>query len=105
MQSIALSTIPGVKAFARAGSLAAWALLALLLVTLSAFTAHRMALKAAQQDLIQEVEHRLDMIATGLDGRLARFDYLPALLEMTPAVLRCWRRLRTPRCASRSTAT
>jgi len=87
MQSIALSTIPGARAFARAGSLAAWALLALLLVTLSAFTAHRMALEAAQQDLMQEVEHRLELIATGLDGRLARFDFLPSLLEMTPAVL------------------
>jgi two-component system C4-dicarboxylate transport sensor histidine kinase DctB len=36
--------------------------------------------------LREAAEHRLDMLATGLDADLARFDYLPALLEMTPVV-------------------
>lgn len=32
--------------------------------------------------------HRLDVVAAGLDGELARFDYLPSLLEMNPSIAR-----------------
>jgi len=43
-------------------------------------------MQAGLARLREAAEHRLDMLATGLDADLARFDYLPALLEMTPIV-------------------
>src|SRR5688500_12228931 len=88
MRSTAPSTIPGAKALTSARAFAAWALLALLLVTSSAFMTHRMALSAGRQALTLEAGPRLDLIATGLDGQLARFDFLPSLLEVTPSVLK-----------------
>ncbi len=59
---------------------------ALALVALAAFVGQRIALQAGLARLSEAAEHRLDMIATGLDAELTRFDYLPALLEMTPVV-------------------
>ena len=43
-------------------------------------------MQAGLARLREAAEHRLDMVATGLDAELTRFDYLPALLEMTPVV-------------------
>lgn len=43
-------------------------------------------MQAGLARLREAADHRLDMLATGLDADLARFDYLPALLEMTPIV-------------------
>lgn len=97
MRSTAPSTNPGAKASTSALGLAAWALLALLLVASSAFMAHRIALRAGQQGAKVEAEHRLDLIATSLQGQLARFDFLPSLLEVTPDVLKL---LDTPSDAS-----
>jgi len=59
---------------------------ALLLVSAAAYAGHELALDAGVSRLRQAATHRLDMMASGLDADLARFDYLPALLEMTPAV-------------------
>ena len=59
---------------------------ALALVAVAAFAGHQAAMQAGLARLRDAAEHRLDMLATGLDADLARFDYLPALLEMTPIV-------------------
>ena len=59
---------------------------ALALVGAAAFVGHQVALQAGLARLREAAEHRLDMLATALDADLARFDYLPALLEMTPVV-------------------
>ncbi|KQW62141.1 sensor histidine kinase [Variovorax sp. Root411] len=59
---------------------------ALALVAVAAFAGQQIAMQAGLARLREAAEHRLDMLATGLDADLARFDYLPALLEMTPVV-------------------
>lgn len=59
---------------------------ALALVALAAFAGHQLAMQNGLARLREAAEHRLDMLATGLDADLARFEYLPALLEMTPIV-------------------
>jgi len=59
---------------------------ALALVGAAAYVGHQVALQAGLARLREAAEHRLDMLATALDADLARFDYLPALLEMTPVV-------------------
>jgi len=59
---------------------------ALALVGAAACVGHQVALQAGLARLREAAEHRLDMLATALDADLARFDYLPALLEMTPIV-------------------
>ncbi|MEJ8823589.1 ATP-binding protein [Variovorax humicola] len=59
---------------------------ALALVAVAAFAGHQVAMQAGLARLREAANHRLDMLATALDADLARFDYLPALLEMTPIV-------------------
>jgi two-component system C4-dicarboxylate transport sensor histidine kinase DctB len=59
---------------------------AIALVAAAAYAGHRLTLQAGLARLQEEAVHRLDMLTTGLDADLARFEYLPALLEMTPAV-------------------
>jgi len=59
---------------------------ALALVAVAALAGQQIAMQAGLARLREAAEHRLDMLATGLDADLARFDYLPALLEMTPVV-------------------
>jgi len=59
---------------------------ALALVAVAAFAGHQVAMQTGLARLREAADHRLDMLATGLDADLARFDYLPALLEMTPIV-------------------
>lgn len=59
---------------------------ALALVALAAVAGHHLAMQNGLARLREAAEHRLDMLATGLDADLARFEYLPALLEMTPVV-------------------
>ena len=56
------------------------------LVAAAAYAGHQLSLRAGLSQLRDEATHRLNMLSTGLDADLARFDYLPALLEMTPAV-------------------
>ncbi len=59
---------------------------ALGLVLIAAYAGHQVALQTGVSRLREAAEHRLDMLATGLEADLSRFDYLPALLEMTPVV-------------------
>ncbi|KQV87366.1 ATP-binding protein [Pelomonas sp. Root1237] len=59
---------------------------ALLLVAAAAYAGHEMALRTGLSRLSEATAHRLDMFATGLEADLARFDYLPALLETNPVV-------------------
>ena len=59
---------------------------ALLLVAGAAYVGHEWALNTGLSRLREAAEHRLDMVASSLDADLARFDFLPALLEMTPVV-------------------
>jgi len=56
------------------------------LVAAAAYAGHQLTLQTGLSRLRDAATHRLDMLTTGLDADLARFDYLPALLEMTPAV-------------------
>jgi len=50
------------------------------------YLGHELAMQTGLARLRTAAQHRLDMMASGLDADLARFDYLPALLEMTPIV-------------------
>jgi two-component system, NtrC family, C4-dicarboxylate transport sensor histidine kinase DctB len=59
---------------------------AVCLVLAAAYAGHQLAWQTGLSRQREAAEHRLDMLATGLEADLARFDYLPALLEMTPAV-------------------
>lgn len=59
---------------------------ALALVAAAAWVGHELALHTGLARLQEAAEHRLDMLATRLDADLARFDYLPQLLQMTPVV-------------------
>ncbi|MGM9485999.1 sensor histidine kinase [Ideonella sp. YS5] len=59
---------------------------ALALVAAAAYGGHEIALQTGLSRLREAAEHRLDMLESGLDADLARFDYLPALLEMSPVV-------------------
>lgn len=59
---------------------------ALVLVAAAAYVGHEVALQAGLSRLREAAEHRLDMMASGLEADLDRFDYLPALLEMSPVV-------------------
>ncbi|HSV61233.1 MAG TPA: ATP-binding protein [Variovorax sp.] len=56
------------------------------LVAAASFAGHQLAMQNGLARLRDAADHRLDMLATGLDADLARFDYLPVLLEMTPIV-------------------
>ena len=56
------------------------------LVAVAAIAGHHFAMQNGLARLREAADHRLDMLATGLDADLARFEYLPALLEMTPIV-------------------
>ncbi len=68
-------------------TLLAWSAAGLALVAASAFTGHRLAWRSGLASLQQQAQHRLELVTTGLDAQLARFDYLPSLLETTPQVL------------------
>ena len=88
MGSTALPAVHRLRALIDARTLAVWGVAALLLVTACAIAGHQVAMRAGQQSLQETQQHRLDLIATGLDGQLARFDFLPSLLEMAPSVLK-----------------
>lgn len=61
--------------------------LALSLVVLAGWGAHRLAWQRGLEAIAIDAEHRLDVSEAGIEAQLARFDYLPSLLETTPAVL------------------
>ena len=59
---------------------------AVCLVLAAAYAGHYVALQTGLSRQQAAAEHRLDVLATGLEADLARFSYLPALLEMTPVI-------------------
>jgi two-component system C4-dicarboxylate transport sensor histidine kinase DctB len=62
-------------------------LLILLVTSCTAWLVFVVSLSTAVQDLQSAATRRLDTAAASLSGTLARFDFLPALLETTPAVM------------------
>ncbi|MBB3180874.1 ATP-binding protein [Variovorax sp. Sphag1AA] len=59
---------------------------ALALIAAAAYIGHQVTLQAGLRSLRETAAHRLDMLSAGLGADLARYDYLPALLQMTPVV-------------------
>lgn len=68
----------------RAGALAAGAMVAVALA--AAWLAHAVALNQGMAALHEASQRRLETVAAELGGLVSRFEYLPALLETTPAV-------------------
>ena len=62
------------------------ALAVLALVALAAWGAYALALRIGLDRLGEAADHRLDMEVGRIEAELARFDYLPALLETSPQV-------------------
>jgi two-component system C4-dicarboxylate transport sensor histidine kinase DctB len=62
-------------------------LLILLVTSCTAWLVFVVSLSSAVQDLQDSAVRRLDTVAVALGNALDRFDYLPALLETTPAVM------------------
>ncbi len=69
----------------RRRGLARW-IASLAFVAAAAYAGHEIALQTGLSRLREAADHRLDMLASGLEADLARFDYLPALMEMTPVI-------------------
>ena len=63
----------------------AW-IAALAIIGAAALAAHDAAMRSGIDRLRGAAGHRLDMVGAGLESDLARFEYLPSLLEMTPSV-------------------
>jgi two-component system C4-dicarboxylate transport sensor histidine kinase DctB len=61
---------------------------ALALVAAAATSAYTIAARSGLERLHKTAQHRLDLIAAGIDSELARFNYLPSLLEMNRDVFR-----------------
>lgn len=59
---------------------------ALVIIAATAVAGHEAAMRSGLERLREAAGHRLDMISAGLESDLARFEYLPSLLEMTPSV-------------------
>lgn len=59
---------------------------AVCLIAGAAYIGYQIAFQTTVSRMREAADHRLDMLATSLEADLARFDYLPALLEMTPIV-------------------
>jgi two-component system C4-dicarboxylate transport sensor histidine kinase DctB len=59
---------------------------ALAIVAAAALAGHDAALRSGLERLREAAGHRLAMVSAGLESDLARFEYLPSLLEMTPSV-------------------
>jgi two-component system, NtrC family, C4-dicarboxylate transport sensor histidine kinase DctB len=65
----------------------AWAV-GLALIAVSAAVAHQVAVRNGLARAHEAAQHRLDLVQTSLDAGLARFEFLPSLLEMNPDVAR-----------------
>lgn len=59
----------------------------IVLIAAAALAGYHVALRSGLERTREAAGHRLDMVAAGLESDLARFEYLPSLLEMSPAVL------------------
>lgn len=62
--------------------------IALALVATAAISTYTIAARAGLERLHKAAQHRLDLVAAGIDSELARFNYLPSLLEMNRDVFR-----------------
>jgi two-component system C4-dicarboxylate transport sensor histidine kinase DctB len=69
----------------RASRVLAW-IAALAIIAIASLVGHVQATRSGLERMRATAGHRLDMVEAGLEGDLARFDYLPSLLEMTPGV-------------------
>jgi len=58
----------------------------LAIIAAAALSAHDAAMRSGLDRLRDAAGHRLDMVGVGLESDLARYEYLPSLLEMTPGV-------------------
>jgi two-component system C4-dicarboxylate transport sensor histidine kinase DctB len=63
----------------------AW-IASLAIIGAAALAAHDAAMRSGIDRVRGAAGHRLDMVGAGLESDLARFEYLPSLLEMTPGV-------------------
>ncbi len=70
-----------------ANVLSAWASAIAVVLTIGSI-GYVVAMKSGLDRLQVVAAHRLDVVAASLDGELARFEYLPSLLEMNPSVSR-----------------
>ncbi|GAA4354440.1 ATP-binding protein [Variovorax defluvii] len=61
-------------------------LVAVAIIGAAALAGHAVAMRAGLERLREAAQHRLDVVAAGLEADLVRFDYLPSLLEITPTV-------------------
>jgi len=77
------SLLPGVNVRV----LLRWAV-AFALVAAAALIGHAIGMRSGLERLRDAAQHRLDMVAASVDAELARFEYLPSLLEMSPNVFR-----------------
>jgi two-component system C4-dicarboxylate transport sensor histidine kinase DctB len=56
------------------------------IITAAALAGHAAAMRSGLERQREAAGHRLDMVGAELESNLARYEYLPALLEMTPSV-------------------
>src|ERR1035437_3221506 len=59
---------------------------ALAVIAASVLAGHALAMRSGLERLREAAGHRLYSVGAGLESDLARFEYLPSLLEMTPGV-------------------
>ncbi|MFT4069698.1 sensor histidine kinase [Paraburkholderia sp.] len=59
---------------------------ALVFIGAAATMGHAVGMRAGLAGMREAAQHRLDLVSAGLQSDLARLDYLPSLLEMTPSV-------------------
>ena len=60
----------------------------MLFVSVAGVFGYTIVVRSGVEDLRNVANHRLDVIAASLDGELARFDYLPPLLEVNSNIVR-----------------
>ena len=85
VQTGQMATFEAIRSRSRWRGLPRW-LAAGVLVLAAAYGGHQLTRQTGLTRLHEAAEHRLDMLSSGLEADLARFDHLPALLEMTPVV-------------------
>lgn len=61
-------------------------IVSLAIIAAAAQATHDAAMRSGLDRLRDAAGHRLDMVGVGLESDLARYEYLPSLLEMTPGV-------------------
>ena len=77
---------PGPILMKKAAKRALGLIAAFAIITAAALAGHAVAMRSGLERLRDAAGHRLDMVSAGLESDLARYEYLPSLLEMTPGV-------------------